>query len=228
MALLLATALILIALTAGLPVISTELRRQREEELIHRGVAYTRAIRNYYRKFGTYPLSLDQLEEANHMRFLRNRYKDPITGSDFRLLHLGEVQLTFRPIAQPGAAAGAASSTNGSGTGGVQSSNNSTSPSPLVSPSQMGATGGEFGGGPIMGVASTSEKQSFHVFNDKDHYKDWLFVYSPALEQCGGLFTRPFDGIQPSRNCAFPTAPMPTPTVGGGAAPGVQVPPKTH
>ncbi len=227
MALLLATALILIALTAGLPVISTELRRQREEELIHRGVEYTRAIRNYYRKFGTYPLSLDQLEDANHMRFLRNRYKDPITGSDFRLLHVGEVQLTFRPVVQPGTVAGAASSTNASGTGGGQS-NNSTSPSPLVSLSQMGATGGDSGGGPIMGVASTSEKQSFHVFNDKDHYNDWLFVYSPALEQCGGLFTRPFDGIQPSRNCALPIAPMPTPTIGGGAAPGVQVPPKTQ
>ena len=226
MALLLATALILIALTAGLPVISTELRRQREDELIHRGVQYTRAIRNYYRKFGTYPLSLDQLEDVNHMRFLRNRYKDPLTGSDFRLLHLGEVQLTFRPITQPGN--GTSSQTgNSSGQSGSNSTSNNQS-NQLLSLSQMGATGTDYGGGPIIGVASTSEKQSFHVFNDKDHYKDWLFVYSPVLEQCGGLFTRPFDGIQPSRNCALPTAPMPTPSVGGGAAPGVPVPPKTH
>jgi type II secretory pathway pseudopilin PulG len=98
MALLLATALILIALAAGLPVIATELRRQREDELIHRGVEYTRAIRNYYRKFGRYPLSLDQLEDSNHMRFLRKRYTDPITGSDFRLLHVGEVSLPSGPL----------------------------------------------------------------------------------------------------------------------------------
>lgn len=162
------------------------------------------------------------------MRFLRKRYKDPITGSDFRLLHVGEVQLTFRPIAQPGVAAGAASSTNGAGTGGGQSRNDSTSPSPLVSPSQMGATGGEFGGGPIMGVASTSEKQSFHVFNDGDHYKDWLFVYSPVLDRCG-LFTRPFDGIQPSGNCGVPIAPVPMPAdAGSGPAPGVPIPPSTN
>ncbi len=45
-----------------------------------------------------------------------------------------------------------------------------------------------------MGVASNSDKQSFHVFNDKDHYKDWQFVYSPALDH--GLFTHPFDGIR--------------------------------
>ena len=137
--------------------------------------------RNYYRKFGRYPLSLDELKDSNHMRFLRKRYKDPITGSDFRLLHVGEVQLTFRPIARPEWLLARPVPRTGQGRRRAIK-NDSTSPSPLVSPSQMGATGGEFGGGPIMGVASTSEKQSFHVFNDGDHYKDWLFVYSPVLE----------------------------------------------
>ena len=240
LALVLATALILIALAAGLPALSTELRRQREDELVHRGVQYTRAIRNYYRRFGTYPLNLDQLDETNHIRFLRRRYKDPMTGGDFRLLHIGEVQLNFRPSAQPGAdtASGPAVTGNpsdgsraGGGTSGNSTSNNqsNSTSSPLLSPSQMGADGTVFGGGPIMGVASTSNQQSFRVFNDTgDHYQDWLFVYSPVIEPCDGIFTRPFDGILPSRNCNGPLAPAPAPTpptpTGNTGAPGVQQP----
>jgi len=226
LALLLATTLILIALAAGLPAITAQLRRQREDELIHRGAQYTRAIRKYYRKFGTYPISLDQLTEANHMRFLRQQYKDPMTGGEFRPLHVGEVQLIFRPITPPGSAdSSSASSSTQSGAASGQPGDSSNSPSPLLSPSQMGATGSDFGGGPIFGVASTSEKQSFHVFNNGDHYKDWLFVYSPSIEYCGGLFTRPFDGIRPSGNCSLPTAPTPMPTAPGvGGAPGVPLP----
>src|SRR5205823_4084387 len=64
-------------------------------EMIHRGVQYSRAIRNYYRKFGRYPTKLEDLESANNFRFLRKRYKDPITGGDFKLLHFGEVKLAF-------------------------------------------------------------------------------------------------------------------------------------
>jgi type II secretory pathway pseudopilin PulG len=230
LALLLATTLILIALAAGLPAITAQLRHQREDELIHRGAQYTRAIRKYYRKFGTYPTSLDQLTEANHMHFLRQQYKDPMTGGEFRPLHVGEVQLAFRPVALPGSAdSGATGSANQSGAVSGQSGDSSTSPSPLLPPSQMGATGSDFGGGPIFGVASTSEKQSFHVFNNGDHYKDWLFVYTPSIDYCGGLFTRPFDGILPPNNCSLPTVPPYMPTApGGGGAPGVPVPSPTN
>jgi type II secretory pathway pseudopilin PulG len=226
LALLLATTLILIALAAGLPAITAELRRQREDELIHRGVQYTRAIRKYYRKFGSYPISLDQLSEANHMHFLRQQYKDPMTGGEFRPLHVGEVPLTFRTVAPLASTdSSAAGSPNQSGIVSDQSGDNSTSPSLLPTPSQMGATGSGFGGGPIFGVTSTSEKQSFRVFNNGNHYKDWLFVYSPSIEYCGGLFSRPFDGIHPPGNCSLPTVPafMPTAPDGSGA-PGIPVP----
>src|ERR1700741_3658738 len=75
--------------------IKFDIRRAREEEMIHRGVQYSRAIRAYYKKFGRYPATIDDLETVNNMRFLRKRYKDPITGGDFRLLHFGEVKLVF-------------------------------------------------------------------------------------------------------------------------------------
>ena len=70
------------------------MRREREEEMIHRGVQYSRAIRRYVKKTGRYPSRLEELENTNNIRFLRKRYKDPITGKDFKLLHVGEVQMT--------------------------------------------------------------------------------------------------------------------------------------
>ena len=75
--------------------ITFSIKRDREEEMIHRGTQYSRAIRAYYKKFGRYPTKIEDLESANNMRFLRKRYKDPITGKDFKLLHFGEVKLTL-------------------------------------------------------------------------------------------------------------------------------------
>ena len=84
-----------IAATAVAPGIAFQIRRDREEELIHRGVQYSRAIRRYVKKFGRYPTRIEELENTNNMRFLRKRYKDPVTGQDFKPLHLGEVQTAF-------------------------------------------------------------------------------------------------------------------------------------
>jgi type II secretory pathway pseudopilin PulG len=75
--------------------IKFDIQRDREEEMIHRGVQYSRAIRAYYKKFGRYPMTLENLENTNQMRFLRKRYKDPITGKDFKLLHFGEVKMSL-------------------------------------------------------------------------------------------------------------------------------------
>jgi type II secretory pathway pseudopilin PulG len=98
--LLLIVALMMIAMGAILPTIEYQIKRDREEEMIHRGVQYSRAIRAYYKKFGRYPMKIEDLESANNLRFLRKRYKDPTnckngTCEDFRLLHFGEVKLTM-------------------------------------------------------------------------------------------------------------------------------------
>src|ERR671931_596373 len=77
------------------PAIAFQVKRDREEEMIHRGVQYSRAIRRYVKKFGRYPTRIEDLENTNNMRFLRRRYKDPITGKDFKILHMGDVRLTF-------------------------------------------------------------------------------------------------------------------------------------
>ena len=74
--------------------IKFEMKRDREEEMIHRGVQYTRAIRAYYRKFNRFPAKIEDLENTNQLRFLRKRYKDPLTGKDFKLVHFGEVKFS--------------------------------------------------------------------------------------------------------------------------------------
>jgi type II secretory pathway pseudopilin PulG len=87
---LLTIALMTIVALAALPDMIFELKRDQEEEMIHRGVQYTRAIRIYYKKFGRYPTRLEDLENTNDLRYLRKRYKDPLTGKDFKLLHFGD------------------------------------------------------------------------------------------------------------------------------------------
>ena len=79
-------------------------QRDQEEEMIHRGVQYARAVKKYFKKFGRYPTRIEDLENTNNYRCLRRRYKDPInrdkaTGKelDFKLLHMTDIQMSFNP-----------------------------------------------------------------------------------------------------------------------------------
>ena len=110
LAVMLAATLMLIALSAETQRLGQQIRREREEELIHRGKQYVRAIKLYYKKFGTYPTTIEQLEKANNIRFLRQRYKDPMTGDDdWRLIHVGEA----KPIKIKGLGGAPAGSSSG-------------------------------------------------------------------------------------------------------------------
>jgi type II secretory pathway pseudopilin PulG len=146
--LLLLVALMVIAAAAVLPTITFENKRDQEEEMIHRGVQYTRAIRSYYKKLGRYPSKIEDLENTNNIRYLRKRYKDPLSCvkgkcQDFKLLHYGEAQLALGGLGGAGIAgatpAGAMNgpgglnggsggfSTSGAGNGGLNSSSSSFS-----------------------------------------------------------------------------------------------------
>jgi len=73
-----------------------EIKREREMEMIHRGVQYSRAIRGYYKKFGRYPTRLEDLDNTNNLRYLRKHYKDPLNkNKDFKLLHYGDPGVTL-------------------------------------------------------------------------------------------------------------------------------------
>jgi type II secretory pathway pseudopilin PulG len=188
----------------------TELKREREEELVHRGVQYARAIKKYYKwSRGQYPATLDQLEKTNNMRFLRKRYKDPVTGGDFRLIRLTDLNSVLNPqnplsgtsnsdtgnstsnSSSNGNLNGAAANSvlNAVGLGGGTASGTSLNANTGQNSNNSQSTAGQsigsgptFGGGPFIGVASTSSKVSLMEFDKKNHYKDWLFIYVPQMD----------------------------------------------
>lgn len=102
-------AVLAISLATILPSVIQEARRDREEELVHRGAQYERAIRLYFKKNGRYPAKIEDLENTNEIRYLRKRYKDPMAPRDengaepdFKILRFGDPGVRLQ---QPGQAA---------------------------------------------------------------------------------------------------------------------------
>jgi hypothetical protein len=80
---------IAIFLYKQLPRAAFEAQRAKEELLIERGEQYIRGIQLYVNKWGRYPAQMEDLEKADGKRYLRRRYKDPMTGEDeWRLVHI--------------------------------------------------------------------------------------------------------------------------------------------
>jgi type II secretory pathway pseudopilin PulG len=224
-----------LTITVALPMLKYyefQRKRDREEELVHRGVEYERAIRKFYKKFGSYPPSLEALQETNHIRCLRRRYKDPF-GKDFKVLHLADVMTQFNAgLAGAGIAGGqvlgqSVSSLNGSfasassadttatGNAGTSSNPGTSDASQQATNSSGGSsgssqpgqntgttlpftaisgqpTGQTFGGGGIVGVATTNTEESIRIYNKKNHYNEWLFAYNPSQDR-GGLPKGPYE-----------------------------------
>ena len=87
-AVLVAIALMSIVMTALLPAWRQQAQREKEAELAFRGEQYARAVMLFRRKFnGASPPTVEALVDG---RFLRKKYKDPITGDDFQLLYAGQ------------------------------------------------------------------------------------------------------------------------------------------
>jgi len=206
--LLLMVSVLIIAAAVVAPNLAFQIKRDREEELVHRGVQYTRAIRNYAKRTGRYPVRAEDLLGGPDQRFIRKLYKDPMTGRDFKFLHLGDVQPVTANLSASGAQPGAnddgiisagttptpTSSDDRSSDNPAQDSSDAGSPnsvrpnalatggSPLGASSDVGTAGSQ-PGKLIFGVASTSKARSIREFNHKDHYSDWLFFYDPRSDR---------------------------------------------
>lgn len=212
LAVMLLITVMLIFLSIEAPRVAQQIQREKEEELVHRGQEYAIAIRKFFHKNGNFPTSLEQLEDTNHIRYIRKRYKDPITGeSNWKLVHAGEAEI---PLPKPGGVPGGGPGTlqGSAGGGNTQPGPNNTAgvnpnPGGLSSGTTLGgqpgqAPGGQLGslktsnigngptigGGGIIGVASVSKKTGIKEFNDKDEYDQWYFVYDPRLEQSVAVF----------------------------------------
>lgn len=115
LAIMLMMALMIIAATALAPREVQQMKRDREEEMIHRGTEYARAIKKFYKKNGRYPASLDDLDKGQ-IKYLRKRYKDPLTkDGKWRLLTYSDIA-TLTNATGPGTPAAALASQGGSGT----------------------------------------------------------------------------------------------------------------
>jgi type II secretory pathway pseudopilin PulG len=170
-ALLIGLSVMAILLTVAMPVWKQAATREKEAELVFRGEQYKRAIDLFQRRSGpgTMPPSLDLLIDQ---KFLRKKYKDPITGQDFDL------------ISPNTPAAGAP---NPQGRGGPPVSRGTTTPAASQqSAGRAGQQGGTIGvQGGIVGVVSKSKAQSIRLYNGRNHYNEWQFVFV-ARQQAPG------------------------------------------
>jgi len=217
-------ALLSISLVTIVPKLKFVLQREREQEMVHRGEQYRRAVRRYYRKMGAYPPTLDVLESTNNLRFLRKRYKDPMNhNQDFKVMTqvdlmkamgtalstnggipgaqtlgqpIGSLNDTpsgdTGPASQTVAAAPAATTPDPNSQAGSntdQASKSSLPFTPVVPQSGPAIVGGGIGG--LVGVVSASNDETIRIYNKKNHYKDWLFIYDPTSDR-GGLLTGPY------------------------------------
>lgn len=170
-------ALVAIALTAAVPRVLTQGRREREEELIFRGEQYRRAIGLFNRKFGRLPLSLDELLYTSQLSFLRRAWPDPMSSKgEWRVIRVGPSgeligSVTGRAGPNPQALAG-----SGQGTSGT-TQEQTQRPPPSASASGSGPNPY-----PIIGVASTSTARSIRVYNDYQHYNQWEFIFDPVQD----------------------------------------------
>jgi type II secretory pathway pseudopilin PulG len=188
-ALLVALSVMAVLASAAMPTWKQLSQREKEAELIFRGQQYARAIGLFQRRAGpgVNPPSLDVLVQQ---RFLRKKYKDPITGDDFDLISPTTpmaVPTAPTPGAQPGTGRAAAP---GQGTGAPLTRGGLSQPtSSFGRGAQPGGAPVGFGGtvaGGIVGVQSKSKAQSIRIYNGRTHYNEWQFVFIPQAAQPGG------------------------------------------
>lgn len=186
-ALIVAMGVMAIMMSAAMPVWKQSAQREKEEELVFRGQQYVHAIALFQRKYtGAFPPNVDTLIEN---RFLRKKFKDPITNDDFQVLAAGQ-GAPGAGGAAPGQGAnparGAAPGSGGVGRGAGTPAVTATTPAagrPGMSPVGSPGAGG-IGG--VMGVTSKSKEKSIRLYNGRSHYNEWAFVYQPQNQVPGG------------------------------------------
>jgi type II secretory pathway pseudopilin PulG len=145
--LMMAVLVLAVGLTVAVPVLETELRREKEEELIFRGRQYVEAVRLFQTNNpGRFPASLKELFDNG---YLRKPFTDPMTAS-------GEWDVILDP-------AGRLESRGGGGTRQV-----------LVVPLSALET---VQNPVVLGVVSSSTKTSIRLYEEQGSYDKWLFFY---------------------------------------------------
>ncbi|MGE3956330.1 MAG: hypothetical protein AB7H96_06385 [Vicinamibacterales bacterium] len=204
-----------VLMTAVLPVWRRMVQRDREAELVFRGEQYVRAISLFQKKSGpgVLPPDVDTLVRG---RFLRKKFKDPITNQDFDLLSPSQSAGTTGAALAPGGGLSAQPPRPGA---------------PNPTPAQGGTAGfvigaqpsGRGGAGGVIGVASKSKDTSIRIYNGRSKYNEWQFIF--VQQQAPGAGAPGQRGAGPGGGPGGRGAQPQPGGVGGGARGRGNVPP---
>ena len=170
--LLITVTVINVVVAAALPLWSQTIKREKEEELIFRGLQYAEAIRIFQERNGRLPISLEELIE-NEPRCIRQLWKDPMNPD-------GQWGLIF----SQGVPGGVGDDPDGEGddaqgrdlSGGNVQQGARSGLTPQFR-SGRGRGGGEVvTTGPIMGVHSLSDEKATKFFIGGESYDQWQFT----------------------------------------------------
>jgi hypothetical protein len=252
-----AATLMLIAAMTVAPGIKANRRREKEKEMIWRGNQYVRGIMMYYRKYGKYPTSLDDLmkPQINNVRFMRQAYKDPMNKQDgsWRLIYIGPSgqligSLKPRPalalpVGIPGAAGVGTPAANLPGAG-INSVNTQGSLGTIGTTPTTGtgvstdtdANGntpppevGTIIGGSIVGVGSKAKGHSVIYYDKATDYHLFEFIWDPSKMPIGvGRQVAPGTQIPGTSTPGTPVSPFGNPGTGGTNPPPTTNPPLSN
>ncbi len=190
--LLLAVTVLLISLTAALPSLYQQAQREREKQAIFRGEQYARAIYEFHRTVGRFPVSVKELLDTNGVRYLRKPFPDPLSPNGrWRFIHASATGILLDSEDQPILPATQSTTQQSSGfsfnpPGETQQqqkkapvSDCQASTNPIEGQqAQTGTLLGAF----IAGVAPCNTQPSIVVWNQQRQYDHWEFLgtdYTP-------------------------------------------------
>lgn len=208
--------LMTIAVAVVLPLWSSVAQRDREEELIFRGLQYAEAVRCFQRRFGRYPVRLQELLEVKP-RCIRQLYPDPMSeDGEWGLIYAGGPGTQVRPGQNPNQAPGRQPPNGLTARPDPDPQDQGDQDSVNGLPVSRGSERTRGGLGPILGVHSKSDEESIKVFMGRTNYDQWAFTADmvsgiaqapgqPPIVPSARTLGRPFpEGIQPQISFAQP------------------------
>ncbi|HPA51975.1 MAG TPA: type II secretion system protein [Thermoanaerobaculia bacterium] len=166
-----------ILIAAVLPLASAQAQREKEAELIFRGLQYAEGIRIFRRRFGRYPNSLGELLEVKP-RSVRKLWKDPMTKDG----EWGIVSQEGVPVV-----------TTQTGLKGRPTPTPTPTPTPSPFKPPPGAGGGDRTG-PVLGVYSKSTERGYRLWEGREAYNEWKFTEA-SLTSSGRTTGTPGPGV---------------------------------
>jgi hypothetical protein len=186
--------LLTLGLMIAIPILQTQVQRELEEELIFRGGQYVEAVRLYQSKNpGQFPESFEELLEE---KFIRRLYPDPMTEhGEWNVILLRQRGGAAGQRAAGQRAAGrlaqarqrGASRRRGRQGGGQGDRSGAQQQQAAASPQQILIAPlnvlDSIENPSIIGVVSSSNRESVRIHNEQTSYDKWLFFYGQDPEK---------------------------------------------